>query len=75
MVEGKFFVPHAFQSRGSGVAIDLKTPNVGTIYFDIDGSARYRFAMPRRDLARLARAIQRKLDEVPPASRRRKPQP
>ena len=73
MPEQKFYVPHRYQSRGAGVALDPKTPNVAQVYFDVDGSARYFFSLPRRELERLARAIQRKLQEVPPPSRGRKP--
>jgi hypothetical protein len=73
MSEQKFYVPHRYQSRGAGVAIDPKTPNNAQVHFDVNGSARYLFSMSRRELERLARAIQRKLEEVPPPSRRRKP--
>src|SRR6516162_8352033 len=71
MTEQKFYVPHRYQSRGAGVAIDPKTPNSAQVHFDVNGSARYLFSMSRRELERLARAIQRKLEEVPPPSRRR----
>jgi len=70
MPEHKFYVPHSFQSRGSGVVIDRKTPDVGQVYFDVDGNARYLFSMSRRELTRLARAIDRQLGQVPHASRR-----
>jgi hypothetical protein len=72
MTQQKFYIAHPFQSRGSGIVIDPKMPNVGRVYFDVDGSARYIFEMPRRELERLARAIERKLEEVPRATRRRK---
>jgi hypothetical protein len=72
MSEQKFYIPHRYQGRGSGIIIDPKTPNVGQVYFDVDGSARYIFAISRRELKHLARAIERKLEEVPPAPRRRK---
>ena len=67
----EFYIPHPFQCRGAGVTIDPKIPSVAHVYFDVDGSARYLFAMSRRELNRLARAIDRKLDEVPPDTRRR----
>jgi hypothetical protein len=70
MPEPKFYVPHPFRSRGSGVIIDRRTPGVGQVYFDVDGSARYLFSMSRRELTRLARAIDRQLGQVPRASRR-----
>jgi hypothetical protein len=70
MPEPKFYVPHPFQSRGSGVVMDRKNPDVGQIYFDVDGSARYLFSMSRGELTRLARAIDRKLGQVPHISRR-----
>jgi hypothetical protein len=73
MPEQKFYVPHPYQSRGAGVAIDPKTPNIAQVHFDVDGSARYIFSMSRRELECLARAIQRKLGEVPLPFRRRKP--
>ena len=65
----KFYVPHPFRSRGCGVVMDPKTPDIGQVYFDVDGSARYLFSMSRRELTRLARAIDRKLGQVPHASR------
>jgi hypothetical protein len=68
MVE-KFYIPHRFHSRGAGVLIDAKAPNVAEVYFDVDGSARYLFVVPRRDLRRLARAIERQLNEVPSRTR------
>jgi hypothetical protein len=70
MPEPKFYVPHPFQARGSGVIMDLKNPGIGQVYFDVDGNARYLFSMSRRELTRLARAIDRKLGQVPYASRR-----
>jgi len=70
MPEPKFYVPHPFQSRGWGVIIDRKRPDITQVYFDVDGSARYLFSMSRSELARLARSIDRKLGQVPRASRR-----
>jgi len=69
MPEPKFYVPRPFQSRGSGVIIDRKTPSIAQVYFDVDGSARYLFSMSRSELARLARSIDRKLGQVPRSSR------
>jgi hypothetical protein len=70
MPEPKFYVPHPLQSRGFGVIIDRKSSDVGQVYFDVDGNARYLFSMSRRELTRLARAIDRKLGQVPHNSRR-----
>jgi len=70
MPEPKFYVPHPFRSRGFGVIIDRKNPDTGQVYFDVDGSARYLFSMSRRELTRLAQAIDRKLGQVPHNSRR-----
>ena len=73
MPEQKFYVPHPYQSRGAGVAIDPKSPNIAQVHFDVDGRARYIFSMSRRDLEHLALAIQRQLEKAPPPSRQRKP--
>jgi hypothetical protein len=73
MREQKFHVPRPYQSRGAGVAIDPKTPNIAQVHFDVDGSARYIFSMSRRELERLAQTIQRKLEEVPRLAGRKKP--
>jgi hypothetical protein len=74
MAEPKFYIPHPFQSRGCGVLIDPKKPHAAQVYFDVDGSARYLFAMSRGELQRLARTIERRLIEMPRARRRRKVQ-
>jgi hypothetical protein len=75
MPEQGFYIPHAFQSRGAGVAIDSKAPGIARVYFDVDGRARYLFALSRRELEKLARRMERALKEMPAPSRRRKSLP
>jgi hypothetical protein len=75
MPQEKFYMPHPYQSRGTDVLIDPKAPNVARVCFDVDGGARYLFALSRRDLARLAGKIERALREMPPPSRRKKSVP
>jgi hypothetical protein len=75
MPEQKFYIPHTFQSRGAGVTIDPKDPNIARVYFDVDGRARYLFALSRRELERLARKIESALEHLPSPSRRRKSLP
>ena len=72
MAEAKFYIPHPFQSRGWGVVVNPETPSMAQLYFDVDGSARYLFSMPRRELKRLARAIDRTFERFPKATQRQK---
>jgi hypothetical protein len=72
MSEDNLYIPHSYDSRGAGVTIDPKSPNIARVYFDVDGRARYLFALSRRELERLARKIEHALKEMPLPRRPRK---